>query len=1188
MTDFSILPRLPGLLTAGSCWYALFLAGTALMSGRFLRQQGVVARHEPELLALAALAWAVGHLPAMFNPWDDSSFQAWLIALALGIAAALPGSPDRRHTLVGRVLCYAAACGLALWGALPGILLASAAAAGLFGLLARAFARHILLGLAALLLLEAINASFANVIEMVLFGLVSFWMWKKSGIEQRAGRLLLAGLLILPLLLTAAGSAMIQAEAGFRQEQVTAAHMRIELVKARVEILTEHAHDLLKIAAVDPIITAATSNPLSDHAFALRILSRRIGADAIFLTDTSGRILNTSDGSVIGLDISFRPYFTRAMAGESNSYFDRSLTRYAVSYFARPVLNDSAETVAVLVLRFNLEAQLTDYFRTDDFVIHRNGVILVGSNRFASGALFRDEATAASVQKERLFGQQDLLHLGYDRVSNDWLRHASGAYSMWASLPLPGGMWEAGKLIPTHALMDFRNNQMFLLAAMLSILLLLGLHYCKSNALLHLLLLENEARRAAEMAERAARVQIEESESRKSAILSAGLDCFITIDDVGRIIDFNSAAERTFGYRADEVHGRLLSEVIIPPELRTAHENGMARWRLSGDGPVLHQRIEITAMRRSGQILPVELAVVPFGSGERKYFAGFVRDISGRKALEMERQQLEVSQRQMVTDLAAKQFAIDQHALVSITTPDGAIIYANERLQALSGYSAQELIGSNHRLLKSGLQDAAFYLDMWRTISNGKVWHGEYANRRKDRDIYWVAATIVPMRNDEGQTYQYISIQTDITQQKRTERQLALFQEDLIKLLDQYRAAEVEIAQSRARELLVGAQIQRTLLFGRMPTHIGGLAIATFTQPSEVIDGDFYEFFAFDDESFDIAIGDVMGKGIPAALMGAAVKKHLNRSTAWLLSRNPAPGYRPAPEDIVNDLQHRVGNDLLELDSFVTLSYLRIDMAAGEAVLVDAGHLPVIQASEAGPRLLRGDNLPLGVLEDERYRQAAFPVTAGDLLFMYSDGITEACNSAGEEFGQDRLVDLIQRMHAAGTPPAMVVQNVRWHVNEFENYAVPRDDRTCIALQLPKVAATGTRVRHFELPRALDQLGPLRVSVAEAAQEAQLDEDSIQALVIAAFEAATNIVRHTPPRLVDATIHCSLAIQLRCVSVQLHYLGSAFTPHDREPDFSGESEGGFGLYIIRNSVDEVSYSTPVDGICCIHLTKTSS
>ena len=90
------------------------------------------------------------------------------------------------------------------------------------------------------------------------------------------------------------------------------------------------------------------------------------------------------------------------------------------------------------------------------------------------------------------------------------------------------------------------------------------------------------------------------SESRKAAILHSALDCIITIDHEGRVLDFNPAAERTFGYRQEEVRNQLLGELIVPPSLREAHYRGMTHYLATGKGPVLDQRIEVTAMRSDG------------------------------------------------------------------------------------------------------------------------------------------------------------------------------------------------------------------------------------------------------------------------------------------------------------------------------------------------------------------------------------------------------------------------------------------------------------------------------------------------------------------------------------------------------------------------------------------------------------
>lgn len=132
------------------------------------------------------------------------------------------------------------------------------------------------------------------------------------------------------------------------------------------------------------------------------------------------------------------------------------------------------------------------------------------------------------------------------------------------------------------------------------------------------------------------------------------------------------------------------------------------------------------------------------------------------------------------------QQAINAHALVSIANLAGDIIYANDKFCAVSGYSRDELMGQNHRLLKSAEHPPAFFDAMWHTISRGDIWSGELCNRSKDGTPYWVESTIIPFVDDNGLPYQYISIRTDITRVIQSQTDLRESEADQRALLNAF------------------------------------------------------------------------------------------------------------------------------------------------------------------------------------------------------------------------------------------------------------------------------------------------------------------------------------------------------------------------------------------------------------------
>jgi len=144
---------------------------------------------------------------------------------------------------------------------------------------------------------------------------------------------------------------------------------------------------------------------------------------------------------------------------------------------------------------------------------------------------------------------------------------------------------------------------------------------------------------------------------------------------------------------------------------------------------------------------------------------------------------LELSSKESFKELADFKSAVDTAAIVSITDPKGIILFANENFCRISGFSATELIGSNHNIVNSGHHPKSFFENMWLTIKSGNVWQGQIRNKKKDNSIYWTNASIIPMLNEDGSIYQFIAIRFDITERKIAEEKLIQSEKNLAEVL---------------------------------------------------------------------------------------------------------------------------------------------------------------------------------------------------------------------------------------------------------------------------------------------------------------------------------------------------------------------------------------------------------------------
>ena len=122
---------------------------------------------------------------------------------------------------------------------------------------------------------------------------------------------------------------------------------------------------------------------------------------------------------------------------------------------------------------------------------------------------------------------------------------------------------------------------------------------------------------------------------------------------------------------------------------------------------------------------------------------------------------------------------LDKHALVSITDQNGFITYINDKYCQVSGYTPEELLGNSHKIMSSGYHDRQYIENMWQTISNGRIWQGEFCNRRKDGGLFWVDSTIAPLINENGETVQYLTIRQEITSIRESQIRLRQFRQAL-------------------------------------------------------------------------------------------------------------------------------------------------------------------------------------------------------------------------------------------------------------------------------------------------------------------------------------------------------------------------------------------------------------------------
>ncbi len=269
----------------------------------------------------------------------------------------------------------------------------------------------------------------------------------------------------------------------------------------------------------------------------------------------------------------------------------------------------------------------------------------------------------------------------------------------------------------------------------------------------------------------------------------------------------------------------------------------------------------------------------------------------------------------------------------------------------------------------------------------------------------------------------------------------------MLDLQQQLLDSQAELNKKRQQEMEIGAKIQDTLLLAQPPRRVGRLEIAAMTEASEEIGGDFFEFISQGEECLDVIVGDVMGKGVPAALLGAATKTHLVRAVNELVT-NSNPRRIPSPQEVIMAVHQQMTHHMIDMGLFITVFYARINLECNRLEFVDCGHAHAMYYNKktGETTTLGGKNMPLGFTSAETYSQNTIEIATGDILLFYSDGITDIRGRGGDFFGRDRVAKTLQR--EAHLQPADIIHSLLSDIIEFSGTKHFCDDLTCVAVKI--------------------------------------------------------------------------------------------------------------------------------------------
>ena len=345
-----------------------------------------------------------------------------------------------------------------------------------------------------------------------------------------------------------------------------------------------------------------------------------------------------------------------------------------------------------------------------------------------------------------------------------------------------------------------------------------------------------------------------------------------------------------------------------------------------------------------------------------------------------------------------KELALDAaHEGITISDvrqPDSPIVYANEGFDRLTGYPVEAAVGRNCRFLQGEDTDPETIAELREAQRRGEPCTVDILNYRRNGTPFWNRLSITPVRDADGELTHYVGVQSDITQRKQVEDELARANERM------------------SQHLEAAASIQRSLLPRELPK-VPGLSMAWSFEPCYELAGDSLDVFQIDDEHLALYVLDVVGHGVPAALLSVTLAQIL--SFARRQETTAGSGSFTDTRLLVSPKAAVERLNLLfpmreESRQYFTLFFGVLHLPTRQLRYVAAGHpAPVLLPAEGPATNLPVGGFPVGLARSPEYQEREARLEPGDRLFIYTDGLLEAEDARGEEFGASRLAEEVDR-----------------------------------------------------------------------------------------------------------------------------------------------------------------------------------